>query len=356
MNEGLDNNPVVFDLLFELAWRNEPVSLDAWLRDFARRSYGKSNLHAEKAWQALHETAFQAAFDNSVAYTAAPSLGGPPGTPYRNDRLAEAWQDLLAAADDLREADPFRFDLVNVTRQVLGNYSAELHRQALDAFKQKDRAAFQQASAKALTLIRELDELLATRKEFLLGNWLENARRWGATDAEHDRLEWNARRVLTLWGNGTVLREYASRQWSGMLESFYLKRWELFFHHLDQALAGGKSFDQKAFAAEMFAFEKGWSDQHDRHSREPRGDSIEVARRLWAKYSDAFKPEAVNLTTGKPVACSFALPNFPARLANDGRASNTDQYWATDVNTDKAAWWQVDLGGTQLTLQLRIHQ
>jgi hypothetical protein len=31
-------------------------------------------------------------------------------------------------------------------------------------------------------------------------------------------------------------------------------------------------------------------------------------------------------------------------LANDGKRSSTDSYWATDVNNDKDPWWQVDLG------------
>jgi alpha-N-acetylglucosaminidase len=342
-NEGLDNNPVVFDLMFELAWRSEPVALDSWLRDFSRRSYGKANPEAEKAWQALHETAFQKAFDNNAAYTAAPSLSAPGGSPYSNERLAQAWQRLLAAADDVGAADPFRFDLVNVTRQVLGNHSAELHLDVIEAFQKQDRQAFQQASEKMLTLIRELDELLATRPEFLLGNWLEDARGWGATDAERDRLGWNARRVLTLWGNTTVLRDYACRQWSGLLNGFYLKRWELFYRHLDAALAAEKPFDPKAFAAEMFAFEKSWSEQHDRHSRQPRGDSIAISRRLWAKYQDAFKPEVVSLTTGKKATCSSALPGNPASLANDGHVRSTESFWATDVVTHPGpAWWQVD--------------
>lgn len=343
VNEGLDNNPVVFDLMFELAWRNEPVSLDTWRRDFARRSYGKANTDAEKAWQTLHETAFQAAFDNTTVCTRAPSLATPPDAPYDNARLAEAWRHLLTAADDVGGVEPFRFDLVNVTRQVLANHSAELHRAAMDDFKKKDRTAFQESSARMLTLIRELDELLASRREFLLGNWIEDARRWGTTDAERDLLEWNARRVLTLWGNTTALRDYACRQWSGLMSGFYLKRWELFYQHLDRALAAEKPYDGKAFAAEMFAFEKSWSDQHDKHPRQPRGDSIAISRRLWAKYGDAFKPEAPSLTTGKPVTCSAALPANPARLANDGRSRSTEAFWATDVvKHPSEAWWQVD--------------
>ena len=88
-------------------------------------------------------------------------------------------------------------------------------------------------------MIRDLDELLATRPEYLLGNWLEDARRWGENRAEKDRLEWNARRVLTMWGDQTPIRDYSRRQWSGMLTGFYLPRWEKFFAAADAALAVG---------------------------------------------------------------------------------------------------------------------
>ena len=52
-------------------------------------------------------------------------------------------------------------------------------------------------------------------------------------------------------------------------------------------------------------------------------------------------PAPKNLTTGKPVTCSFALPGMDAGLANDGMI-DTESYWGTDVTQDKAAWWQVD--------------
>ena len=76
----------------------------------------------------------------------------------------------------------------------------------------------------------------------------------------------------------------------------------------------------------------------------PSGDSIALAKELWARYADQFKPEAVSLTTGKPTTCSHALPPHPMHLANDGYASDPGSFWATDVNQHpEPAWWQVDL-------------
>ncbi len=343
VNEGLDFNPVVYDFLLELAWRDAPVDLPVWLRDFARRSYGRANAAAAQAWEILHQTVYQAAFDNGVAYTAVPSLDGPPGTPYSNDQLAQAGRLLLSAADELADSDAFRFDLVNVTRQVLGNSAAEFHFRILDAFERKDQDDLRQAMNALREFLSDLDALLATRSEFLLGGWLADARRWGRTEAERSRLEWNARRVLTLWGNTAALRDYAARQWSGLLTGFYLQRWELFATHLDQALAASRPFDPNAFLEAMFAFEQQWADAPDLYARVPHGDSVQIARRLWAKYGALSKPEAPSLTTGKPVACSSALEPHPAFLANDGRVRSTDAFWATDVGKHPGdAWWQVD--------------
>jgi hypothetical protein len=65
---------------------------------------------------------------------------------------------------------------------------------------------------------------------------------------------------------------------------------------------------------------------------------------LYQQEYDWTKPDAPSLTTGKPATCSHALGPFPANLANDGLAGDTDSYWATDVGQHPGdAWWQVDL-------------
>jgi alpha-N-acetylglucosaminidase len=59
-------------------------------------------------------------------------------TPYDDARLAEAWRDLLQAADELGKADTFRFDLVNVARQVLADHASLLHNDMVKAWRAKD--------------------------------------------------------------------------------------------------------------------------------------------------------------------------------------------------------------------------
>jgi len=343
VNEGLDYNPVVYDLMFEMPWRKDAVDLNTWIRDYSRHRYGQANEDAEKAWRILKDTIYVAPQRGGSFITRVPTLR-TGGVPRGHVSLGRAWRSLLRAADKLGDADTYRFDLVNITRQVLTNQAAVLHRDLADAHRAKDAKRFAEASGRFLRLIADLDELLATRKEFLLGPWLEDAKRWGAKPAERARFEWNARRVLTLWGTGKAIRDYARREWSGMLSGYYAKRWEVFCGQVGKALVAGKPFDNRAFAAKLLKWEFEWSDRTETYPTRPKGDSVAVARKLWAKYGGAFKPDAISLTTGKPVTCSHALGPHPANLANDGLARSTDSYWATDTAQHKEAWWRVDLG------------
>jgi len=344
VNEGLGYNPVAYDLMFEMAWRDRTVDLSQWMRNYSRHRYGKANPDAEAAWAILKDTVYTAPNRTRSIIDHVPSLNPAGGVPYDNVQLADAWRRLLQAAEDLGDVDTYRSDLVNIIRQVLSNHAAVLQRKAVEARRSGDAEALRTSADDFLQLMRDMDQLLATRPEFLLGCWLEDAKRCGTTDAERAKFEWNARRVLTLWGTGKVIRDYARKEWAGMICGFYLKRWEWFLREEAEAMADKKPMNAKVFYRKLWEWERDWADQQETHATEPRGDSIDVARNLWKKYGGAFKPDAVSLTTGKPVACSSSLPPCPARLANDGFAGNTDRYWATDVAQHPgAAWWQVDL-------------
>jgi alpha-N-acetylglucosaminidase len=296
VNEGLGYNPVVYDLLFEMAWRNAPVDLPQWIREYVRQRYGRANNDALDAWQALLEVVYNGAHYTRSIIDQAPNVRAAGALPYDQARLAEAWQALLAASDELGGVDTFRFDLVNVGRQVLSNHATVLHAALVKAAQEKNAPAFASASEQFLPLIRDLDELLGTRKEFLLGCWLADARRWGTTDAERARCEWNARRVLTLWGATPALNDYARKEWSGMLRGYYLKRWERFAQEFEASLRSNKPFDAGELQGRLTQWTADWANQHEDYPAQPQGDSVQVAQKLWARYRQQLRPAAALLT------------------------------------------------------------
>jgi alpha-N-acetylglucosaminidase len=146
------------------------------------------------------------------------------------------------------------------------------------AFETRDKVAFRQSSNAFVALLRAQDELLATRKEFMLGTWLEAAKAMARTDAERALYEKNARTQITYWGPDnptTELHDYANKEWSGLLSDFYLPRWEMFIADLNAQLDG-----KPAAEVNYFKFEKQWTEQHNQFLAAPVGDPVEAATRI----------------------------------------------------------------------------
>lgn len=344
--EGFGYNPIVYDYLTEMTWRNEVPEPQVWVGDFVHRRYGCRPPEAEAAWERLVRTAYTRPSYTGTIICRRPELGSHvPSASYDPAELSLAWDELLVCRELLGEVDTYQFDVAHLTRQVLGELAGIFYDDLVTAYEAKDRQGLAESSERFLGLIRDVDRQLATRREFLLGKWIADAKRWATTDDEERLYEWNARNMITLWGpRDGVLHEYAQRQWSGLIEGFYLERWEKFVERLDEALAADKPFDSEAFGEEIRAWEEGWTHQTERYAASPAGDAVAVSCELREKYAIvATEPEAKSLTTGKPTTCSHALSPHPAHLANDGRSRNTSRFWATDVNVDKEAWWQVDL-------------
>src|SRR5439155_5496019 len=102
-----------------------------------------------------------------------------------------------------------------------------------------DAVRLRRLSDKMLGLIRDMDELAGTRREFLLGTWLSEARSWGATPSEQDQCERNARELLTVWTDLDNITDYSNRQWNGLLGEFYFHRWQMWLEALNDSLARG---------------------------------------------------------------------------------------------------------------------
>jgi alpha-N-acetylglucosaminidase len=288
VNEGLNYNPVVYALMYESAWRDEPVDVGAWLDQYCHHRYGKAHAEAQRAWRLLHRHVYNRGQGGTSVIVSKPTL--KPHSPIGDvAKLARAWEHLLNASDALGAVDTYRFDLVQVARHCLSSYASSVQRDMAAAFEQRDVVAFEGAAERFIDLLRDIDTLLGTREDFLLGRWLEDAKRWGRTEAEKARLEWNARRVLTLWGETPVIDDYAHKEWSGMISGFYLRRWEKALERAKKDLREGRAFDAGAFDVEIRPWMRQWSSERDSYPDRARGDSVEEAGRVWKKYRSSLR-------------------------------------------------------------------
>lgn len=294
--EGIEQNPVLYELFTDNTWCHQPINLDEWLPKYVRNRYGKNNAAALKAWSILRQTVYTVPAERYIRDGAESIIQARPTLDsltrwtntklnYRPQDLLPAWQALIDAAADLKNSDGYQFDLVDVTRQVLANYALTVQRKLVRAYREKDEAHFRQQCSAFIALIDDLDALLATRKDFLLGAWVADARRCGISAEEKALYEQNAKNLITLWGDkNCTLNEYACRQWSGLLSDFYKPRWEKFFDRLTLELQGKEQFDRKAFISEIKNWEWQWVTARKDFPTLPQGNSVEKAKQVYTKY------------------------------------------------------------------------
>jgi len=130
------------------------------------------------------------------------------------------------------------------------------------------------------------DELLATDRAFLVGTWLARVQPWASTPAERLRLEYDARSILTTWGDrkaseDAALHDYGNRDWAGLTRDYYRLRWARYFRALDEELRTG----EPAKAIDWFALGDAWNRSARRYTDQPHGDARKVAARIAAELA-----------------------------------------------------------------------
>jgi alpha-N-acetylglucosaminidase len=153
---------------------------------------------------------------------------------------------MLEKYDRLCENVAYRKDLMEAARQAISNLSWYFVEKLRLAYNEKNLDAVSYYGAELLSLYDIQVAIVSTDETMLLGRWLEKAKRLGRTAAEKAYFEWNARTQITLWSHregSKMLRDYAAREWQGILEDFYRPRWESFISRLEISLLTDNPLD-----------------------------------------------------------------------------------------------------------------
>ena len=316
--EGSENNPVMFELMSELPWRPDKFTKEAWIKDYVKARYGVEDAAIEQAWMILVNSIYNCPAGNNQQ---GPHESIFCGRPSLNNFQASSWSKMKNYYDpaDTKEAarlmnsvaekycgnNNFEYDLVDITRQALADQARQQYQHTIADYKGFDRQRFDQDAARFLEMLFMQDKLLGTRAEFRLGHWTQDAINAGSSAAEKKLYEWNARVQITTWGNRYCadtggLRDYAHKEWQGLLKDFYYPRWKAYFEALaaqmkaqtapqPELLGGGPNATKTA--AELFqmalpqevkldyyAMEEPWTLQQNPYTVAPEGSPVEVAR------------------------------------------------------------------------------
>lgn len=292
--EGIENNPVMYELLCELPWREQRFSKDEWLEGYLKARYGKSDSQVSQAWMLLSNTIYNCPAASTQQGTHESILCARPSWKayqvsswsemsdyYDPADMIRAAGMMVDAAERFRGNNNFEYDLVDIVRQAVAEKGRLMYRVLVDAYKAGDRELFKLSSDRFLRLILMQDRLLATRSEFKVGRWLESARNLGSTEEEKDWYEWNARVQITTWGNRVAaddggLHDYAHREWNGLLRDFYYLRWKTW---LDEQLKSFEGGQPKAI--DFYALEEPWTLKHNSYASEAEGNPVDIACEIY---------------------------------------------------------------------------
>ena len=292
--EGSENNPVMFELMCELPWRPEKFTKEEWLKDYLFARYGVRDEKITQAWSILADGIYNCPFGNNQQGPHESIFCGRPGL---NNFQASSWSKMqnyydptsteaaarlmLEVADKYKGNNNFEYDLVDIVRQSLSDRGRIVYNQTIADFKSFDKKNFATHSQEFLNILLAQNRLLGTRSEFRVGRWIEQARNLGTTPEEKDLYEWNARVQITTWGNRVCandggLRDYAHKEWNGLLKDFYYKRWAAYWQTLQDVLDGKPMVE-----LDYYAMEEPWTLAHNPYTSQPEGDCVSVAKEVF---------------------------------------------------------------------------
>ncbi|RMY62509.1 hypothetical protein D0863_10942 [Hortaea werneckii] len=332
----------MYDLLLDQAWSRSSLDSALYFRDWVSARYHGSPSSLPqglfKAWDIMRGTVYNntgLGVANAVTksiFVLSPNTTGllnrtghhATTIQYEPEVLVEAWKQFYSAADEmpgLWENDGYRFDLTDITRQVMANAFYPVYTTFTATSNTSRPSTYNITTARhtgenLVSLLKDLDTVLTVSgiAHFSLAAWIASARAWAdptpllstMNQSSHSTIntttltdranfyEYNARNQITLWGPRGEISDYGSKQWGGLIGSYYLPRWEMFVDYVLKT--NGSSSPDAAAGAEddglVEQLEKFELDWQGRRWGQRLGEGFEVPGR------DALKREIGRVVEG----------------------------------------------------------
>lgn len=289
------------------------TNVEKWLETYVKNRYKTDSSAAVEAVQLLKNSCWkpgQPAREHGSAVCTRPSTllrhtaVGDSGNDigYEIADVFKAAQKLLEAKGSTRE---YELDVLDVLRQALSDLANKACKKAIEGYKTKNVALFEENTNLLLSMIEDMDRLLMTKKEFALPHYLKLANSFGTTAEESQNFEINVLAQTTLFGptKDCVLYDTCWKEWGGMLKTFYGVRWRAMFEQLAANFKKFRRLPEKTktqiferdaylgsdFNIRLSKVEKTWVAEYlpDNDGVE-KENTLDVANELAAKYAPNF--------------------------------------------------------------------
>lgn len=269
MPEGIDNNPVVYDMVLHAALADQKINVEEWLKSYITYRYGAYDEDIYQAWliflqtvyasvpekYGLPESVFCARPGTKVVNT---SSWGVRARYYDMDFFKQGVSRFLKARRLFGNSETYKADMFDLLRQVQSDKGSKAYDDMIAAIDAKNPELFDRTSDRYLNLLLQQDTLMAQSKYFTLDRWLSQAVNFGKTKEDRDLAVRNAKMQITFWGPdfnpNTTVHDYAAKEWAGVLKTLYYEEWKMFVDAWKQRVRGTEMIEP-----DYYGFQIAWS-------------------------------------------------------------------------------------------------
>ena len=316
--EGTNANPVVFDLFWEMAWRDSCPDIEVWLSEYITRRYGKLTDDAFFAWKLFARTVYGVdSYDgttknnviNEDACLARTFCQGPYyKIGYNRTIFEEGVLMLMEDYDKLCGSEGYIYDVVDLLRMVLTIACDDYFEVLTRAFAARNAQVFGSYSERYIRAMELIAELSLYNKDEMLGNWIGRAYDWAKDTRtgyyapfDMDMMEYNARILISDWASAPITN-YGNRQYDGLMNDYFIVMWKELFEKVNYALRKDLPAPDRLGAR---CFEIGWEfSTNGRYYRrtpaKPQGDGedrglVRIWRDVQRHLTDTAAKQAIAL-------------------------------------------------------------
>lgn len=313
--EGFGVNMPLYEYVLGRAW-DTGIDDDTWIGRLADRRFGTLGSPTRQVWKSLMDSVYvHGSISQGVLPCDRPGLEEWNSwrviskTWWEDETLIRIWEQLL---EHPSERGSYRYDVVNIGCQVLGDRFSVLRDRFTQAYRKGDLPAAERTGRQMKELLADIDRLAACEPSFRMDRWLSGAVGFAASPDERRYYLQNAWHLVTTWGGDGRLRDYASRLWNGLISRYYAPRWEMFIEDILACMKENRPFDQTALNRRIDAFEEALLEEAPLLEAPPVEDGLALAQELhdrwllkltlitynagvFGKYSDNSIPEVARV-------------------------------------------------------------
>ncbi len=271
MPEGLNNNSIVYEYIYDLPWTKAEQPLNDWMAKYLNARYGQTSQAAVQAWELLLKSVYNVKYwetrwwnDWAGAYLLfkrpTVKITEFKGNPGDKQKLKEALDILSKEAKKYGKKNLIQYDLIDVSRHYYSLCIDEDLMACVKAYQQKDIAKGDQLFKKIEKQALHIDEIMSGQPLNSLDQWVKSASDYGSSPEVSSLYIKNAKTLITLWGGEGHLNDYASRAWKGMYKGFYWPRWKMFLEALKKATVSNTPFDENKERESIKNWEINWTE------------------------------------------------------------------------------------------------